>query len=267
VLWLDLVFLAILQGLTEFLPISSSGHLVIAMAILERFGRQIVAPISVNVALHLGTLGATVGYFRRELRELFHKDWRTLALVVWATIPAVVVGLPLRKWAEEILENPWVAAGGLLVTGALLVLSYRFGRGAKRFTDLTWREALVIGCFQALALLPGISRSGSTIVGGILCGLSPAEAAVFAFLLAVPVMLGAGFLEALELAGQANAPLHFPQLLLGALIAGIVGWLAIAWLMRWVRTGRLLLFAYWVFAVGGGTLLWLLLEAGIVGWL
>jgi undecaprenyl-diphosphatase len=171
----------------------------------------------------------------------------------------------VRRWAEEVLESPWVAAGGLLITGALLVLSYRFGRGAKRFTDLTWREALVIGCFQAFALLPGVSRSGSTIVGGILCGLSPAEAAVFAFLLAVPVMLGAGCLEALELASHANTSLHLPQLLLGVAIAGIVGWLAIAWLMRWVRTGRLLLFAYWVFAVGGGTFLWLLLEAGTVG--
>ena len=261
-MWLDVLFLAVLQGLTEFLPISSSGHLVIAFALLGKLGRSVQAPISVNVALHLGTLAATVGYFRRQLWEVISRDWRTLLLVCWATVPAVVVGLPVRKWAEEILENPWVAGVGLLITGALLVLSRHFGKGERNFRDLTWREALVIGCFQALALLPGISRSGSTIVGGMVCGLSPGEAAVFAFVMAVPVMLGAGVLEAAELAGRPGDSLPLFELVLGAVTAGVVGWVAIAWLIQWVRKGRLMLFAYWVFALGAGTLLWLLLEIG-----
>jgi undecaprenyl-diphosphatase len=259
--WFDLVVLAILQGLTEFLPVSSSGHLVIAMAVLEKAGHQILAPISVNIALHIGTLAATVAYFRRQLWDLLWKDRRTLSLVILATIPAVVIGVPVRKLAPSILESPWIAAFGLLGTGVLLLAAQRRATGQRQFVGLRWTEALVIGCFQALALLPGISRSGSSIAGGIFCGLAPGEAAVFAFLLAVPVMVGAGLLEAVELLSVQEVSPPWLQLLWAAALAGLVGWWAIAWLLHWVRTGRLGLFAVWVLVLGSATLFWLTLVA------
>lgn len=252
-----IVLLAVLQGLTEFLPVSSSGHLVLTMAFLGSFGWNVAAPITVNIALHMGTLVATVGYFWRHLWTILTRQWRTIGLILVGTLPAVVIGLPLRKYAEDTLENPWVAVGGLVVTGCLLVLSPRWGQGQRTIGDLSWREAMVIGCFQALALLPGISRSGSTIVGGLLCGLTPAEAAVFSFLLAIPAMLGAGVLEAWEVVGDPQPIAAWPLLGLGMVTAAVVGWLAIAWLLAWVRSGRLQLFAWWVFAVAGASLAWL----------
>ncbi len=255
-----ILLLAILQGLTEFLPVSSSGHLVLMMAVLERFGRSVTTPITVNVALHMGTLAATVGYFWERLRTIVQREWRTAALVLLASLPAVVVGFPLRKFLGETLEDPWVAAGGLIGTGFLLLIGSFLGRGNRRISDLRWWEAVVIGCFQAVALLPGVSRSGSTIVGGLLYQLAPGEAAVFAFLMAVPAMMGAGVLEAWEIVGSPQPIPPWWNLGLGMVLAGVVGWLAIAWLLVWVRSGRLQLFAWWVFAVGGAGLLWLILD-------
>ncbi|MCS7238258.1 MAG: undecaprenyl-diphosphate phosphatase [Thermoguttaceae bacterium] len=257
---LGIVLLAVLQGLTEFLPVSSSGHLVIAMAILERFGYEVNAPLTVNIALHVGTLAALVAYFWRKLWQMLIQQWRVAALVIVASIPAGVVGVLLRQTAEDVLESPWVAVGGLVATGLLLYLGEQAGRGERTYKELSLREAMLIGCFQAVAIVPGVSRSGSTIVGGMLCGLAPSEATVFSFLMAVPVMAGAGLLEAGEVFSQPQPPVSILELAAGGACAALVGWLAIAWLLKWVRAGKLRFFAYWVFAVAACTAGWLILA-------
>lgn len=256
-LW-EILFLAVLQGLTEFLPVSSSGHLVLAMAVMEKLGWQLGAPVTVNVALHVGTLGAVLAYFRRDLWRIAVDDWRTAAMVGVASVPAGVAGVLIRKWAAESLENPWVATAGLIVTGILLLAGTRLASGTKDHRALSVWDALFVGCFQAAAVLPGISRSGSTIVGGLLCGLAPREAALFSFLMAVPVMVGAGILEVHEVLNEPQPPANLVELGLGAGCAALVGWVAIAWLLQWVKTGRLKIFAFWVFAVAALSLAWLL---------
>lgn len=255
---LDLILLAIVQGLTEFLPVSSSGHLVVTNAVLEAMGRpQLEEFLEVNIVLHLGTLLAVVVFYWRELTRLFTEDRRVIPLLIVGTIPAAAIGFPLKAFGDEYLNSPLLA--GLLFPVTALILIWgsrcRQDEGGDRYQDLSYRGVLGIGCMQALALLPGISRSGSTIAGGLAAGLNRQSAGAFAFLLAVPAIGGAGAIEVVKLIKQAGeegvvagaAPLN---LLIAAVVSFAVGWIALWQLMRFVRSGRLAVFCWYLIPLG-----------------
>ena len=254
---LEILILAVVQGVTEFLPVSSSGHLVVVNELLVTLGRPPTKDlVEVNIALHLGTLLSIFVYYWRDIWRLLSTDRRVIPLLIIGTIPAVVVGLPLKKLAPDVLENPLLAGVMFFVTAALLVWAMRLPTGDGEYPQLTGKKTILIGMFQALALLPGVSRSGATIAAGIFVGLKRNNAATFAFLLAIPAILGAGLLEGLEIwkAGSSGTPL--PTLAAGFCVAFVVGLAALWVLIRFVQRGQLAVFARYLIPLGVVVTIW-----------
>lgn len=253
--WLDIVILAVVQGIAEFLPISSSGHLVV---VTELLGRD-PAP-DLNVVLHAGTLLSILVYFRRRVVALLRSDNRVIPLLIVGTIPAAALGLWIKQAHEGLLESGLLAGLMLIVTGLLLLGTRVFEREGRDYRNLKPGGSLLIGLFQALALLPGISRSGATIFGGLIAGLDRSSAATFSFLLAIPAIAGATLLELVDLmqgAEQSASPL---MLAVGCLIAFVVGLAALRWLFQWIEGGKLHYFAYWCIPLGLAVVAWQLLA-------
>lgn len=237
----------LVQGLTEFLPISSSGHLVLVPAFLG-----VDQPdLATSAVLHLGTLAAVVAYYRRDLIGLtrFRQDAaarRVLYLLAIGTIPAVI-GVFVEDQIGSIQEDPTAVAIALLITGVVLFISGLFMSGRISLERLPLKDGLLIGVAQAFALIPGISRSGMTITAGVSRDLSTAEAARFSFLLAVPTIAGGGLLSLLDLAGT---DVEFGPILVGLVVSAISGYLAIAWLLRALARTGFLPFAVYCLVVG-----------------
>lgn len=255
------IVLAVVQGVAEFLPISSSGHLVIGEALFAAAtGRKLTDPTELNIALHAGTLASIAAVYWRRIWRLLGQDRRVVGLLFVATLPAVVVGLPVRLWwAEGVLENALLAGCMLPVTGLILIIASRRLPGAIEYQDLTYRQALAIGLFQAAALLPGISRSGTTIAAGLFVGLRREATATFSFLLALPVIGGACLLEVMQRLlkpPSVGASSSGWLLLLGAAVSAVVGVLALRWLLAWLQRGRLQWFAAWCIPVGLAVVAW-----------
>jgi len=249
---LETLLLGAIQGATEFLPISSSAHLVIAQALLN-----VQFPgLLVEIVLHVGTLVSVLIYFRRDLWRLVGGFFRTgsdgiasrreIGYLALATLPAVVVALTLGDTVEAAFENVDFTGWMLLVTTFALV-STRWTSSSEGI-GLSWVIALTMGAAQALAILPGISRSGVTIAAGLWLGLGGKAAARFAFLMAIPAILGAGVFNLLDLAE--GAPQFTPGLLSGFLAAALVGYGVIAWLMNILRRGKMHFFAGYTLFVG-----------------
>jgi undecaprenyl-diphosphatase len=252
-----ILLLAIVQGLAEFLPISSSGHLVVVDSVLTALGRP--APkqlLEVSIVLHLGTLVSIVVVYWRRIWRLLGSDWRVIPRLVVGTLPAVAIGLPLKMLAPEVLENPLVAGLMFPVTGILLIWAARQEPGDLDYPELSYRRVLVIGLFQAAAILPGLSRSGTTIVAGLLVGMGRTSAATFAFLLAIPAILGAGVLEGADMVQAGGSTAEPSVLLAGFLVSAVVGVIALAWLIRLLERGRLDWFAYWLIPLGLAVTVW-----------
>jgi undecaprenyl-diphosphatase len=261
---LQALVMGIVQGATEFLPVSSSGHLVLVPWLLN----WELGDISFHVVLHAGTLVAILAYFWRDILTLLQAAWRGLVtrrpfedpqarlawLLLLASLPAAVAGLLLEDLVAEVLETPRAVAAFLLVTAALLLISERLGRQERERTSLTTRDALWIGTAQALALFPGISRSGATIAGGMTRGLRRSEAARFSFLLAVPVILGGTVLSLFELITTPGSASQAGPLAVGFLASAGVGYPAIHLLLRHVRRRPLTGFALYCLAAGIGSL-------------
>ncbi len=253
---IEVAALAVVQGVTEFLPISSSGHLVVGAALLEQFGRPVQDKLTVNIALHVGTLAAIIVFYWRRILALLGEDRRVVGLIVVGSIPAAVIGISLKLTATPLLESPVTAGFMFPLTGALLIWSARHQTGQSSCRDLHYRQALIIGLFQAFAILPGISRSGATIVAGLSVGLKRSEAAAFSFLLAIPAIGGAGLIESLELLKQSPEGTPLVALGIGVLVSFLVGWASLAWLVNWLQEGRLYRFAWWVLLLGPVVLAW-----------
>lgn len=253
------VIWGLVQGLTEFLPISSSGHLVVVPEFLDAMGLEMSPPtLAVSAVLHLGTLLAVVVYFRDDVMSVLQmrrrQAGRRIALLVAiGTIPAVI-GLPLRDEIESIQENVTYVAIALIATGVILVIGQRLARGMRQLIEGRIPDAVVVGIAQALALIPGISRSGVTIAAGNGRGFQPVEAARFSFLLGIPAIAGAGLISLPEVFAEGEIGL---ELLVGLLVAAVSGYLAIAMLLRALRRVGLLPFAIYCFIVGGLTVLFL----------
>jgi undecaprenyl-diphosphatase len=263
---LAVIVLAVVQGLTEFLPVSSSGHLVVVNALMESLGREPVKDlVEVEIVLHLGTLLAVLIYYRREIARLFTSDRRVIPLLIVGTIPAAVIGIYLKKGLPEettnlILANPLVAGFCFPITAALLWWSTNISRDAHEYQQLTWLDTLKIGCLQAVALLPGVSRSGATIAGGLAVGLKRQSAATFAFLLAIPAIGGGGLLEMLEAYKQGTTGTPIVNLAVGFVVSMLVGLASLALLIRFVQGGRLKIFVYYLVPLGIAVIIWQLAK-------
>ncbi len=251
--WWQVFLLAVVQGVTEFLPISSSGHLVVLEHLLPQ-GRSLQSP-ALNVFLHLGTLLAILWAYRREVAALLVRRYRLAGLILLGTLPGMVLGLALRLKAPGLLTSPAVAGLMLFASGGLLWWMPRAKGGTASLERLTAGQAGWIGLAQAAALLPGLSRSGSTIAAGLALGLPRREAATFSFLLAVPITAGAVALEAAEIVRQGHVDLPWWQLSLGVVVSFLTGLAALRWLLRWLASGRIGWLAWWCFLLGGAVLL------------
>ena len=249
---LQIILLAIVQGTTEFLPVSSSGHVVI-LASLMNLDDEIAG---LNVVLHVGTLVSILVFYWYRIFRLLGEDRRTIGPLVVGTIPAVIVGVTLKWVGEDLLDSPLIAGCMLPVTGAILYWASRRQPSTGTYQTISYRDSLLIGLSQAAAILPGISRSGTTISAGLGLGLSRQSAATFSFLLAIPVIAGAAVLTIADQLSGATVTTPISCLIVGATVAFVVGLLSLWWLVRWLEQGRLHYFAWWCFAVGAVTLIW-----------
>jgi undecaprenyl-diphosphatase len=259
-LW-QIVVLAVVQGATEFLPISSSGHLVVVAALFSPDGTTRGLDIAdVNIVLHGGTLVSILVFYWHRVWRLLGEDRRTIGLLIMGTIPAVVLGLPIKEFASEsILGNPLLAGFLLPMTGLLLIWAARADIGSTTYPAMSYRQAVLIGTSQAAAILPGLSRSGATICTALRLGLSRDSAATFSFLLAIPAIGGACVLEIVSLVRQTTVTTPLTHLALGALVSFVVGLLSLIWLIRLLERGKLHLFAGWVIPLGLVVIVWQLL--------
>ena len=267
---LQAILLGIVQGITEFLPISSSGHLVLGKALLGIHTQG----IAFEVFVHFGTFLAVLTIFWGDcwdilkawgnaLRRPSPSHWslayqedpffRLGVLIILGTIPAVIIGLLFEHEIEAAFSHPLFVSCALLVTGTILLGTRWTKPKATRFGMV---RALIIGAAQAFAILPGISRAGSTIAGGMYAGVERSEAARFSFLLALPVILGACVVEGKELWHAGIPSEQGVTLLIGTIVAYVVGVVALKWLLGVIRRGRLDRFAYYCYAVGMAGLIW-----------
>lgn len=241
--------LGLVQGVAEFLPISSSGHL----ALVQHLGMETPAPAALDVFLHLATLLVVIFYFRRTIFWYYRNDLRVLMYIVAATVPVGVIGMLFKDYFEALRESPNIVCLGLLITAIGLTLAHVLKHaGAYQLRDLGWFGAIVVGMCQALALTPGISRSGSTIAGAVICGVDREEAFSFSFILSIPAIMGAVFLHARGFAKDGFAVfggIAAGPLALAFVIAAASGYLALSLLDRIVARGNLIWFAGYCLAV------------------
>jgi len=250
--------LGVVQGIAEFLPISSSGHLVIVGELLNQVaGTEIPSEsATMSIALHFGTLLSILVVYRHELLPIV-KDIRLLSLIVLATIPVGIVGLLFKDHVDAVFNTPLLAGEALIVTAVFLLIGRQLQRRKQDPSSLSPLSAGLIGVFQAVAIIPGISRSGSTIAAGLACGLSREQAARFSFLIAIPAIGGASLVTAKDLLTQETAvDSNLTAVLLGTTIAFVVGVATLSWLLRIVTADRLHWFAGYCLLVGVATIGW-----------
>jgi len=274
------VLLGIVQGLTEFLPISSSGHLVIVQHL---FGMR-QADLAFDVSVHLGTLIAVVAFFRKDIIGIFaelmslarslrtasdsgwqaalqtHPQARLALLIVIGSVPTAVLGLILKQFADRLFASPFIAGCMLLLTGALLISTRRPQQRARKhpyhfrgLPQIRILDALLVGATQGLAVMPGLSRSGTTITTAIHAGIKPDAAARFSFLLSIPAVAGAALLVLRE--ALAQGVFAFGTCLTGALVALIVGYASLALLVYVINRGHLYAFAPYCWLAGAAAML------------
>jgi undecaprenyl-diphosphatase len=269
---LEAILLGVVQGLTEFLPVSSSGHLLLAQYFLglnqDRFG------LPFDVALHLGTLVAVVSFFWRDLirmarafvrslsprgRDLADPDQRLAYLILASTIPAAVIGYFLEGFFETTVRSPWVVVFNLVVVGILFIVGEAVGSRSRRADKLGFPEAVGIGLAQAAALVPGVSRSGATITLGLFLGLRREEAARFSFLMSVPIIAGAGALQLARVASEGMDARSVVIFGAGFVSSAVVGYMAIKFFLRFIVHHSLRAFAYYRFGLAAAVSVLLLL--------
>lgn len=253
------IILGIIQGLTEFLPISSTAHLVIVPYIFN-WNSPLLSSLTFDVALHLGTLLAVVGYFLKDTIQLISGFFRGLfkmnfkldsatrlsGLVFLGTIPAAVLGVLLDKWVETKFRTPDVLASSMVVVGAFMWYAESVARKTKETEKMTIKDGLIVGLAQALALIPGTSRSGITISSGLLLGYNREDAARFSFLLSIPVIAGAALMK-LKTFTHGIPAADIGPLFWGTVFSGIFGFLSIKYFMKYLQRHTLKAFVWYRF--------------------
>jgi undecaprenyl-diphosphatase len=260
--FLQALILGIVQGITEFLPISSSGHLVLTPFLL---GWNIPEDqkFSFDVLVQMGTLVAVFVYFWKDIRTIVIEFIQGLIkrqpfgtpqsrlgwYLILASIPAGIFGILLKDTVEEAFSSPILTAFFLFGTATLLFMGERLGKRNRTLTEFHWKDAIWIGAAQILALFPGVSRSGATIAGGMTRNLERKEAGRFSFLMSIPIMLAAGLYSALDLVNIPDLAAFLPVLAVGFIVAAVVGYLSIAWLLSFLNRGSLKGFAFYCIAI------------------
>jgi undecaprenyl-diphosphatase len=271
--WWQVVILAVVQGLTEFLPVSSSGHL----AIVSRVFFSADAGASFTAVSQLGTEAAVLVYFARDIARILqawfngvfvksrrNTDYRLGWYVIVGTIPICILGLLFKDEIRSGVRNLWVVATALVVFSGVIALAEYLGRQGRHVAQLNWRDAVVVGVAQCLALVPGVSRSGSTISAGLFLGLDRELAARFGFLLAIPAVFASGLFSIPDAFHPVTEGMSAtgPQLLVATLIAFVIGVAAVAWLLRFLVHHSM----YWFvgYRVIAGAVVLILLTTGTV---
>lgn len=270
--WGEAAFLGVLQGLTEFLPVSSSAHLRIVGPLLPSGGDPGAAFTAIT---QLGTEAAVLLYFRKELTAMAISWWRSVIslgrhgdadsrmgwLIIVGTLPIALLGLLFKDAIETSLRNLYITATMLIVFGLILWAADRYGKQERTLKDLGWKHGLLFGLAQALALIPGVSRSGGTITAGLLMGYTREAAARYSFLLAVPAVLASGLYQ-LWRSSEVGSPIPPGPTMLATVIAFVVGYVVIVAFMKFVTTRSYVPFVAYRIALG--LLVFLLLGLGVL---
>lgn len=268
--WFEAIVLGVVQGLTEFLPISSSGHLLI---VSQLFGWEDPGAAFTAVS-QIGTETAVIIYFRKDIWRIITAwlaglldsdqrqgiDYRMGWYVIWGTIPIGILGFTFQDQISTIARNLWLVAFMLIFFGIILGLADRFGPKVKDVEDLNLKDGLLFGLAQSLALIPGVSRSGATISGGLALGYNRAAATRYAFLLAIPAVMASGLYEATKIGEDGNVA--WGPTILATAIAFTVGYAVIAWLIRYISSNSYLPFV--IYRIGLGLLVLILLSTGVL---
>lgn len=271
--WWQVIDLAVVQGLTEFLPVSSSGHLAIVSRIFFRED----AGASFTAVTQLGTEAAVLVYFARDIARILkawfnglaraehrNADYRLGWYVIIGTIPICVMGLLFKDEIRSGVRNLWVVATALVLFSGVIALAEYLGRRTRDIEQLSWRDAVVVGAAQCLALVPGVSRSGSTISAGLFLGLERELAARFGFLLAIPAVFASGLFSLPDAFHPVTEGMSAtgPQLLVATLIAFVIGLAAVTWFLRFLVRHNMYWFVGYRVLVGAGVLI--LLATGTI---
>ncbi len=266
--WLAAALLGIVQGLTEFLPVSSSAHLVLARALFGWDVDEGAFGLAFDVALHVGTLAAILLYFRRDVAAMIAAAPRALTarggagklarLIVIGTVPVVIVGVLLAAWLEEHLRTPPVTVVTLTAGALWLFAGEAFGSRRRTEESLTTGNAVVLGFAESSALVPGMSRSGSTIAMAMLLGLTRESAARFSFLLGIPAIAAAAAKEGLDVVKAGVSAHDLGLFALGMVISAVVGYLTIRYFLRYLAGHSLNVFAWYRLVLAAVTVVWLL---------
>ena len=259
---LQAAVLGLIQGITEFVPVSSSAHLILTSYLLGWEDQGLVF----DMVVHAGSLLALVAVLRHDLGRILRamllgegETWRDDRRLGWqlvvGTLPVALLGLLLQGWVEQHLRSPAVVGVALIVFGLLLWLVDRWGSGGGRIYSLSWLAVLLIGAAQALAMIPGTSRSGITMTVALALGLARTEAARFSFLLAVPVLTLVAAKTVLDLFSDGVEAPPVGALVCGFLVSAVAAYLAVGWLLRWLRTRSMAPFAVYRVILGFGILM------------
>jgi undecaprenyl-diphosphatase len=262
---LQIFILAAVQGLTEFLPISSSAHLILAPLVTGQKDQG----LAFDVAVHVGTLAAVIIYFRQEIWHIssdFFRSWidpqarsresRLGWMIIIATLPVAVFGFLMKPYIETVFREPIVIAATTIGFGILLLLADQLGKRQKDEYSLRWSHAVVIGLFQAIAIIPGTSRSGATMTAGLMLGLTREAAARFSFLISIPTIIASGSLLGVDLA-QSTTPVDWISIALGTFLAFITAYLCIHFFLSFIEKIGMLPFVIYRFLLGGLILVFL----------
>lgn len=253
---LEMIVLGVVQGATEFLPVSSSGHLTVFQ---ELFGIQ-ENRVLFDIFLHAGTLIAIFLVFGKYVLQLFSRNRMWIPYLALGTVPAVVVGVALESKIERVFGSTAVVGAMLIANGFILLAGNAAAAGIRRTSRVNAKRSFLVGAAQALAILPGISRSGSTVCSGLLVGWKRDIAVRFSFLLAIPVMLGVCLRELWKSRSTLAADGVGTMALTGLVVAGVTGYVALRLFLKVVEKGKLWVFAVYTFTLGAGILVWQLLR-------
>ena len=271
--WLHAIILGIVEGVTEFLPVSSTGHLTIVEQML---GYKIDAPeiVAFTAVVQVGAIAAAVVYFWRDIWRIAaawcvgifdpnkrNFDYKMGWYVILGSLPIAIVGLIFKDTIETTLRGMWFVAIGLIVWSLVLLVADHYGKESRHERDTKWLDALIMGAMQCFALIPGVSRSGATIAGGLFRGITRETATRLSFFLGIPALLAAGGLEAITQAQHIDDYIGWPVMIAGILVSFVVGYASIAWLLKFVSKHSFTPFV--VYRIALGALIIVLLSLGI----
>ncbi|OSM04364.1 undecaprenyl-diphosphate phosphatase [Magnetofaba australis] len=263
--WINAALLALVQGVTEFLPISSSGHLILMPHVMGWKDQGLTFDIAVNT----GTLAAVMLYFRHEVARMLRgslliftasgradPDGRLVLLLAGATIPVGVAGLLLKDWVATVARDPLVIATTSIVFGLLLWWADRAAKHLRGWESIGWRDVAIMGVAQAIALIPGTSRSGITMTAGLAVGLTREDAARFSFLMAIPVGLLVALLDLKDIISGEAGMMDLSLLAFGFVVSAVCALAVIHWLLGWLKRQSMLPFVIYRLALGVGIFVW-----------